>query len=754
MNRRSAMNGLIPLGPRHPVLRRVAARLAFLPVAVFVLMTIAFFIVNLVPSDPAKVVLGALSTPTQIRQFNLAEGLDGNTWTRYVRYVDQAFHGTLGHSYYDGSSVLEGIWGHVASTLELVVLAFILAWLLGTTLGVLSAYFRGSWIDTFVRGLVSVIQSIPDFVIGLLGASLLAYSFKLLPAPLGQLPVTVTPPAPITGAALVDAVLRGDGSVAWSAAQQAILPVLALGIFNSVVFARTVRTTMAEALDSPYVQFARSRGLRESAVIRLALRSCLVPTITYAGVVVASLLSGTAVVETAFSWQGLGQWAVTGILRSDLPEAEGFVLVSGVFVVLVYLVSDLLTLAVDPRLRLGQGRALRMGGAMVEPLALAGDGMVELASVLSGAEAQDDLVVQRSSTLARVGSSPGSVAVSQLSSRTVPSRTAMGEPPSAEALTVLSGVSHGGPGHPDGPHRRASGSQLEDRPEPATLGELPDHQSPGLMRRLSSHGSLQVGIGLGTVGLLVLAAFFAPLPYNPTHPYPQYTLVHPGGQFWLGTDSNGYDVLSRVIAAARNDVPIGLAGALIGAVVGTPLGLMVSGTGRRSEVIMRFVDLVQSLPVVLVAVVLAATSQGGSGGVIAAIALVNAPLFIRIVRAGAMGVKGRRFVEAARAMGASPMRIATRHVLPNVVDLILAQLSISIGFAILAIAALSYLGAGLSLTTPTWGGMINQGAKVLGVGDWWTVVAPAGAIAITVFAFNLVADGLQRMFAVGGARPR
>jgi len=731
-----------PRRQRHPVLRRVALRIAFLPVALFVLLTLAFFIVNIFPSDPAKVVLGALATKKQLAEFNKAQGLDGSVWTRYVRYLNGAIHGTLGHSYYDGTSILNDIRTRLASTLELVVLGFLVAWIIGTGLGVLSAYYRGSWIDGAVRALVSLMQSVPDFVIGLLGATLLAFTFKLLPAPLGQLPVTITPPHTITGAAFLDSILDGDWNATGAAAKQLVLPVLALGIFNSVVFARTVRATMAEALDSPYIEFARSRGLREWTIVRLSLRSCLVPAIAYSGVVVASLLSGTAVVETAFSWEGLGQWAITGILRSDLPVAEGFVLVCGVFVVLIYLASELITMAVEPRLRLGTGGGLRLGGSIGETTALA---------VAPSLEPElDDLVMETDvePVLTPVGAGYETV----LLAASTPALSYAGGGSSEGWMPTLAVPSSGvggladGAGPDDGPGPAATVPAAAHTPAP------PPKKRLALLRRATESGWLQVGLGLGVVLLFILAAFFAPLPHNPTHPFPDATLVPPSGRFWLGTDSSGFDVFSRVIAAAKNDIPIGLAGALIGAVVGTPLGLAVSSEGRWSEVIMRIVDLFQSLPVVLVAVVLAASSNGGSSGVIVAIALVNTPLFIRIVRAGAQTIRSQRYVEAARAAGASPSRIAFRHVLPNVIDLVLAQLSISIAFAILAIAALSYLGAGLSLTTPTWGGMISQGASVIGSGAWWTVVPPAVAIAITVLCFNLVADGLQRVFSINGRR--
>jgi len=274
----------------------------------------------------------------------------------------------------------------------------------------------------------------------------------------------------------------------------------------------------------------------------------------------------------------------------------------------------------------------------------------------------------------------------------------------------------------------------------------PQDTAPSTKRRGSRRRRAQVKVAIGGVIVagLVLAALFAPLPFNPTKPNPLDTFRHPGGQHWFGTDDAGLDVFSRTIAAAKTDVPIALAGVLIAAFIGTPLGVLLSARNRLTELVMRLLDLFQALPLLIVTIVLVAVSGGKSpAAIVIAIALANTPLFIRLVRAEALTVRARRFIEAAEGYGASVWRVAFRHVLPNVAPIALAQFSISSGFAIIVIAALGYLGIGVRPPTPTWGLMINDGAQYIGNGYWWLLTFPAIAISIMVISLNLIADGVR-----------
>ncbi|GGK99046.1 ABC transporter permease [Nocardia jinanensis] len=284
----------------------------------------------------------------------------------------------------------------------------------------------------------------------------------------------------------------------------------------------------------------------------------------------------------------------------------------------------------------------------------------------------------------------------------------------------------------------------------ADTGTVPRAGAPAGRARKVSSGRGSVLTGGGIIVLLIAAGYLLPLPHDPEHPYIDTPLAPPNGDFWLGTDSFGYDVFSRVVAAARTDIPIALAAVLIAAVIGSAIGLAVSTSSRSSAFVMRCVDISQCLPVTIVAVVVASGSGGSATVLILAIALINVPLFVRSVRAGALTVRTRPFVESASALGVHPVRIAVRHVLPNVLHLVLAQLSISLGLGVIAVATLSYLGVGVSITTPTWGGLVSDGADLVASGVWWVLLPAVAAITLTVLCCNLVADGVQRLLAREG----
>lgn len=251
-------------------------------------------------------------------------------------------------------------------------------------------------------------------------------------------------------------------------------------------------------------------------------------------------------------------------------------------------------------------------------------------------------------------------------------------------------------------------------------------------------------VGLGFIILLLVLAFVEPFS-DPLQPNPAAVLVPPSSTHWLGTEQNGFDLFSRIIAAARVDVPIALGGAVLAGIVGVPLGIAASKNGRISGVFMRLLDLFQSLPMVVVALTVVALSGGGILNLLIAIAIVNMASFIRIARAEAMSVRTHRFIEAVHAMGANESWVSFRHVLPNILPVVFAELSLASGHSLLTIAGLGFLGVGVSPTTPSWGVMLNNGAQFLATGQWWALIFPIVAIVLSVLAFNAVARGLARV---------
>ncbi|WP_320671381.1 nickel transporter permease [Patulibacter defluvii] len=251
--------------------------------------------------------------------------------------------------------------------------------------------------------------------------------------------------------------------------------------------------------------------------------------------------------------------------------------------------------------------------------------------------------------------------------------------------------------------------------------------------------------GLGLVALLVLVALLAPLltPYDPVKPNILEALQAPSWAHPFGTDDAGRDILARVLYGARISLRIGVIAVLVIMAVGVPIGL-IAGTvgGWVDAVIMRIADVFLAFPTLVLALAVAASLGGGMQNVVIAVAIAGWPWYARLVRSVVLSVRHEGYVEAARVGGASRWRIIRRHILPNSIAPVIVQASQDLGFTVLLAASLGFLGVGVSIPTPEWGTMINDGREVF-MSSWWVAGFPGLAIVLTVLAFNLAGDGLR-----------
>ncbi len=252
-----------------------------------------------------------------------------------------------------------------------------------------------------------------------------------------------------------------------------------------------------------------------------------------------------------------------------------------------------------------------------------------------------------------------------------------------------------------------------------------------------------VALGLGIIVVLLLASFIAPLPHDPEVAEAANTLQSPSLTHLFGTDRTGFDVFSRTIRAARLDLALAVAGTLLSMVIGVPLGLLASTKNRWSERLMRALDTFQAFPLLVLAIAVVSLTGNNLKNVVVAIGLINTPRFMRLVRADALAVRETRFVEAAISVGASPLRVLRRHVLPNVTGIILVQATLAAANAIVVIAALSFVGIGVTPPTPSWGSMIRSGTQNIASGSWWISIFPGLAVVLAVWSLNKIADGIQ-----------
>ncbi len=263
-----------------------------------------------------------------------------------------------------------------------------------------------------------------------------------------------------------------------------------------------------------------------------------------------------------------------------------------------------------------------------------------------------------------------------------------------------------------------------------------------LRRLLRRKGAI---FGLVVIALFVLVAVFAPLisPYDPAAQ--SWTLVRkpPSWSHWLGTDDVGRDILSRIIFGARASLLAGVISVCIAVSIGVPLGLMAGYLGGLVDgVLSRLTDAMLAIPYLILAIALAAFLGPSLGNAMIAIGITATPVFVRLTRGQVLAVKVEDYIEAARAVGNPPWRIALVHILPNILPALLVQGTLAIAAAIIAEASLSFLGLGQQPPEPSWGSMLNSAQRFLANAPWMAVW-PGLAIFLTVVSFNLLGDGLR-----------
>ena len=285
----------------------------------------------------------------------------------------------------------------------------------------------------------------------------------------------------------------------------------------------------------------------------------------------------------------------------------------------------------------------------------------------------------------------------------------------------------------------------------ASMPEARRRPAPG---RALHHKSFAVG------GALVLLLILTALLSFVWTPYPAAELDIPNklaplsAKHWLGTDSLGRDIVSLLIVGSRNSIAVGFIAVGIGIVFGAALGLLAAARrGWVEELVMRFADFTFAFPALLSAIMLTAIYGPGLVTSIVAIGIFNVPVFARITRAAANSVWAREFVLAARACGKGKLRITLEHVLPNIASQLIVQATIQFAIAILAEAALSYLGLGTQPPTPSWGRMLNE-AQAMMYQRWQLAVWPGLAIVLSVLGLNLMGDGLRDLLDPRLARRR
>lgn len=316
------------------------------------LLAITFFIGRIIPIDPVLAVVGDRASAATYERVRIEMGLDQPLPIQFVRYVGDVLTGDLGTSVSTNRPVAQDLARVFPATLEMATLGIIIGVLLGVPMGVIAAARQGSLVDQAIRVIGLLGYAVPAFWLGLVGLAVFYARLQWVGGP-GRVDIFYDGLVdPVTGLILIDSLIQGEIAIFFNALWHLILPASVLGFFSLAYIARMTRSFMLDQLNEEFVVTARVKGVPERVVIwRHAFRPILVPLITVIGLSYAGLLEGSVMIETIFSWPGIGNYLTTALLNADMNAVLGATLVIGAVFVTINKVSDLLYRVLDPRAR-------------------------------------------------------------------------------------------------------------------------------------------------------------------------------------------------------------------------------------------------------------------------------------------------------------------------------------------------------------------------------------------------------------------
>jgi len=334
--------------------RYIAIRFLLVFPTVFILVTMVFVLLRTI-GDPITAALGGRLSAAQLQERIHEAGYDRPVIVQYFEYLGQVFTGNFGTAISDGRPVTELLVTYGAATLELVVYALIVAFVVGIPLGMVAAYFRDKWPDAVLRVTAILFYATPVFFAGLLLKLVFSVWLKVLPVAGRASTRTELEMESLdhkTGIYLIDAFQLGSPAAISDVLQHAVLPGIALGLLTAGIFLRLVRTNVIGTLSMDYVDAARSRGVSEYRLVRRhAYKPALIPIITVIGLQIALLLGGAVLTETTFEWKGLGFKLAEYLSARDFIAVQGIVALLAVVVALSNFVVDIIAAIIDPRVR-------------------------------------------------------------------------------------------------------------------------------------------------------------------------------------------------------------------------------------------------------------------------------------------------------------------------------------------------------------------------------------------------------------------
>jgi ABC-type dipeptide/oligopeptide/nickel transport system permease component len=333
------------------LLRYIARRILFVVPQLFGIILVSFFLVKLIPGDPAVMMLGPTASAQSLTELREKMGFSKPVLQQFISYMYSVLHGDLGSSWQTTRPVTEDLLQRFPATLELISFGLLLAIAIGFPLGVAAARLKRGPVRRFADYYGLLAGAMPDFWLALVLIYVFYTRLEWIPPPLGRIDMAVSPPSTVTGSLVIDSIIAGDADALYSSFGHLVLPVLTLGVINAGPILKMTQSMVDRALTSDFIGYAEMCGLPPHVVLRQAVRAALPAIVTIISVLYGFLIGGAVLVEIVFSWGGAGQYAVQGVLNADVNPVLGFVLFSAVLSLIIYLIVDLIYFALDPRTR-------------------------------------------------------------------------------------------------------------------------------------------------------------------------------------------------------------------------------------------------------------------------------------------------------------------------------------------------------------------------------------------------------------------
>jgi len=653
---------------------------------------------ELTPGDIVDAMITGDMTPEDIIELREQFNLHRSMFYRYALYMINLVQGDLGISMVTGANVWDMFMSRLPNTLLLSFSALIIGMVVAIPMGIIAARRAGKITDNVTTVFTLVGMSMPVFWIGIL--LILVFSFWL-----GWLPASG----------------NRDGI------RSLILPAVCSSLTIMAFTTRQTRSSLLDVLKSDYLRTARAKGAPEKIVIRRhALGNAWIPIVTALGTTLATQLAGAVVIEQVFAWPGIGRMAAEAVSGRDVTTLLGTVILTTVLYVLVQLIVDLIYAFVDPRIK-SQYMSKRKKSSSSTLLhrkpkinTTASDKSANPQINFADNPADDALKCNNApSTLSAIKETP----MSAISKQTADAKADNTRQDAKETPSLYDRISD---------DRTLLSKQFKKRSQ---LGDIFHHLSKN---KGAMAGFIIVGLLLLILVVSLFISFDAVTNIDMSRRFTPPNLRHP-----FGTDNMGRDQLLRVVYGTRFTLGIGFGAAAVASFFGIALGA-ISGYfgGIRDEVIMRFSDILASIPGMLLGLVIVTVLGQSIPNLILAVGLSAIPNYIRITRASIMSIRNQEYVEAARAIGLSHIIIVFKQALPNGLSPIIVTFSVNLGMSIIVAASLSFLGFGVPAPYPEWGTMISMSREFARSAPY-LMTFPGLFIMLTVLAFNLLGDGLR-----------